>query len=374
ALSLHSADLTDPVFLFGAVHLVRFGSVLFSLFTADETPRLAPREGVAMTLKQFMIFAAVARHRNVTRASQELHISQPSVSQHLKLLEEGYKVKLFQKSNRGIVLTGPGNLFLNKITPILTLVDELERVFANGSKDSQVDSLVIGGTYGPAALLLPLLMGIFKRSYPHVELMLRSANRPYMERLVFFSEGDIALVTGRPTSSNLIVEPYRKEKLIAFVARNHPLASKRELSLSDFARVPLVIHGRKNSSNTVVSILQDLKRKGVEPVVAVRSESPDAVKTAVREKIGMGILYQDVLRRDLGRGEFISVKLSGLKLEAESFVIWHSDKPLSSAALGFLRLLRWWRTKQLEKVRDPKVVPDKSVFLEERLSQLRIQS
>jgi LysR family transcriptional regulator, transcriptional activator of the cysJI operon len=327
-----------------------------------------------MTLKQFMIFAAVARHRNVTRASQELHISQPSVSQHLKLLEEGYKVKLFQKSNRGIVLTGPGNLFLNKITPILTLVDELERVFANGSKDSQVDSLVIGGTYGPAALLLPLLMGIFKRSYPHVELMLRSANRPYMERLVLSSEVDIALVTGRPTSSNLIVEPYRKEKLIAFVARNHPLASKRELSLSDFARVPLVIHGRKNSSNTVVSILQDLKRKGVEPVVAVRSESPDAVKTAVREKIGMGILYQDVLRRDLGRGEFISVKLSGLKLEAESFVIWHSDKPLSSAALGFLRLLRWWRTKQLEKVRDPKVVPDKSVFLEERLSQLRIQS
>jgi hypothetical protein len=197
--------------------------------------------------------------------------------------------------------------------------------------------------------------------------------RPYMERLVLSSEVDIALVTGRPTSSNLIVEPYRKEELIAFVARNHPLASKRELSLSDFARVPLVIHGRKNSSNTVVSILQDLKRKGVEPVVAVRSESPDAVKTAVREKIGMGILYQDVLRRDLGRGEFISVKLSGLKLEAESFVIWHSDKPLSSAALGFLRLLRWWRTKQLEKVRDPKVVPDKRVFLEERLSQLRIQ-
>ena len=180
--------------------------------------------------------------------------------------------------------------------------------------------------------------------------MLRSANRPYMERRVLFSEVDIALVTGRPKSSNLIVEPYRKEKLIAFVARNHPLASKREPSLSDFARVPLVIHGRKNSSNTVVSILQDLKRKGVKPVVAVRSESPDAVKTAVREKIGMGILYQGVLRRDLGKGEFISVKLSGLKLEAESFVIWHSDRPLSSAALGFLPLLGWWRTKQLERL------------------------
>jgi len=107
--------------------------------------------------------------------------------------------------------------------------------------------------------------------------------------------------------------------------------------------------------------------------VAVRCESPDAVKTAVREKVGMGILYQDAVRHDLAKGEFISVRLSGLKLEGESFVIWHRDKPLSSTALGFLALLRWWRTKQLGNNRDPKVVLDKSVFLEERLFQLRIQ-
>src|SRR5262249_4697929 len=108
-----------------------------------------------MTLKQFMIFAAVARHLSVTRASQELHISQPSVSQHLKLLEEGYKVKLFQKSNRGIVLTGPGNLFLNKITPILTLVDELERVLLTDQKIprsilwSSVERMVLRHGYCP---------------------------------------------------------------------------------------------------------------------------------------------------------------------------------------------------------------------------------
>src|SRR5215467_4277126 len=209
-----------------------------------------------MTIKQFIIFAAVARHLNITRASQELHISQPSVSQHLKLLEEDYNVKLFKKSKRGIVLTGSGNLFLTKLTPILTQLDELKRTFANESTMSQVDSLVIGGTYGPSALLLPSLTGVFKRRYPHVELELRSANRPSIERLVLSSEVDLALVTGRPSSSNLIVEPYRKEKLVGFVARHHPLAGKRELSLTEFARVPLIIHGRKNSANTVADILR----------------------------------------------------------------------------------------------------------------------
>jgi len=326
-----------------------------------------PGKEFAMTLKQFMIFAAVARHLNVTRASQELHVSQPSVSQHLKLLEENYNVKLFHKSRRGIVLTGPGHLLLTKIIPILTLVDELGKIFANGSKDSEVDSLVIGGTYGPSALLLPSLMATFQRNYPRVELILRSTNRPHMERLVLSSEVDIALVTGRPTSSNLIVEPYRKEKLVAFVARNHAVASKRELSLADFARVPLVIHGTRNSSSTVVRMLRGLERKGLDPVVAVRCESPDAVKTAVRKKIGIGILYKDAVRHDLVKGEFIVVKLRGVKLEAESFVIRHRDKSPSAAALGFLRLLYSWRPKH-ENVMDPRITPDKNVFLDEELS------
>src|SRR5262244_4631744 len=298
-----------------------------------------------MTIKQFIIFSAVARHLNITRASQELHISQPSVSQHLKLLEEDYNVKLFTKSKRGIVLTESGNLFLTKLMPILAQLDELKKAFVNESTKSQVDSLVIGGTYGPSALLLPSLTGIFRRNYPRVELVLRSANRPYMERLVLSSEVDIALITGRPRSSNLVVEPYRKEKLVAFVARNHVVANKRELSVVDFARVPLVIHGTKNSSNKVVSTLRDLQRKGLDPVVAVRCESPDAVKTAVRKKIGIGILYQDAVRHDLAKGEFIGVKLRGVKLEAESFVIRHRDKSPSAAALGFLRLLYSWRTK-----------------------------
>ena len=324
-----------------------------------------------MTIKQFIIFATVARHLNITRASQELHISQPSVSQHLKLLAEDYNVKLFKKSKRGIVLTGSGNLFLTKLMPILAQLDELKRAFVE-STESQVDSLVIGGTYGPSALLLPSLTGVFKRSYPRVELELRSANRPYMERLVLSSEVDIALVTGRPGSSNLVVEPYRKEKLLAFVARNHPLVSKRELTLTDFARVPLIIHGRKNSANTVTGILQGLQEKGLEPVVAVRCESPDAVKTAVREKIGLGILYQDTVRRELGNGEFIHVKVHGLKLEAESFIIWHKDKPLSSAAWAFLGLLRWWRTKQQGNVIGARIAPAKSIPLERELSQVRI--
>ncbi len=321
-----------------------------------------------MTIKQFMIFATVSRHLNITRASQELHISQPSVSQHLKLLEEDYNVKLFKKSKRGIVLTGSGNLFLTKLMPILAQLDELKRAFSNESTVSQVDSLVIGGTYGPSALLLPSLTGVFKRSYPRVELELRSANRPYMERLVLSSEVDIALVTGRPSSSNLVVEPYRKEKLLAFVARNHPLASKRELSLAQFARVPLIIHGRKNSANTVTGILRSLQGKGLEPVVAMRCESPDAVKTAVREKIGLGILYQDTVRRELGNGEFIHVKVHGLKLDGESFIIWYKDKPLSSAAWAFLCLLRWWRTKQQRNMIGVRIAPAKSILLARELS------
>jgi DNA-binding transcriptional LysR family regulator len=96
--------------------------------------------------KQFMIFAAVAKHRNVTRASEELRISQPGVSQQLKLLEQNFGVKLFKRGGRGVDLTDAGRLFLDKITPIMSQVENLNKTFGPRSLAPKIHSLVVGGT------------------------------------------------------------------------------------------------------------------------------------------------------------------------------------------------------------------------------------
>ena len=298
-----------------------------------------------VVFKQLMIFAAVAKHRNVTRASQELHISQPGVSQQLKLLETNYGVKFFKRGGRGVELTDAGWLFLNKITPILTQVDELNRSFDSELLAPNVNSLAVGGTYSTSALVLPSLLGVFRKSHSRVGLTLRTGNRQFVESLLLASEIEIALVTGYPRSPQLIAEPYRRVRFVAVVAKNHPLARKRKMTLQELAKTPLVIRGGRNLRSTTESLLREIQKQGLRVNIVMRCEAPEAVKTAVAKRIGMGILSEDTVKAEIKKGDFKIVKLSDLKLEGESWIVYHRDKPLSPVALQFLRLLREWRDK-----------------------------
>jgi DNA-binding transcriptional LysR family regulator len=88
-----------------------------------------------MTLNQFSSFAAVAKHLSLTKASLELHVSQPSISQQLKQLEDHHGTQLYRRLSKGIEITEAGQLFLRKIMPILDQVAKLEgRIQAAGAK------------------------------------------------------------------------------------------------------------------------------------------------------------------------------------------------------------------------------------------------
>ena len=296
--------------------------------------------------KQFTIFAAVARHRNVTRASKELRISQPGVSQQLKLLEQNFGIKLFKRGGRGVDLTDAGWLFLNKITPILSQVEDLNKTFGSRILTPKIQSLVVGGTYGTSASLLPSILSLFRKRHPQVELTLRTGERRFVERLILASEIELAVIAGNPSSDRLIAEPYGRYKLVAIVAKNHPLAKKKKVSLRQLAGMPLVIRGGLTQKSTAEILLSGSQMQRAKLNIAMRCESPEAVKTAVREGMGIGILSEDTVKPEIKKGEFKIVKLSDLRLEGESWIVYRRDKSLSPVAADFLRLLRARRNQE----------------------------
>jgi DNA-binding transcriptional LysR family regulator len=301
--------------------------------------------GTFVSFKQFMIFAAVARHRNVTRASKELHLSQPGVSQQLKLLERDFGVKLLKRNGRGVDLTDAGWTFLNKITPILSQVEDLNRTFGAITLAPKVESLTVGGSYSTSATLLPSMLATFKKNHPRVDLALRTGNRRQIEQMLIASEIEVALVAGHPPSDRVIAEPFRRYKMTAIITKNHPLAKKSSVSALELAGMPLVIRGSPNRKSTTEDLLMGGPLHGVELNIALRCESPDAIKAAVRAGIGIGILYEDAVKAEINKGEFKIVKLSDLNLEGESWIVYRRDEGLMPAAVEFLRLLRAWRDK-----------------------------
>jgi DNA-binding transcriptional LysR family regulator len=295
-----------------------------------------------MSLRQFTAFATVASHLNITKAAQELRMSQPSLSKLLKGLEENYKITLFTRTGKGIELTDEGVDFLRHVEPILEQFQILEERFSAKLERKSASPLRVGGTYALSSSILSSLLAIFKKRFPDVEVVLRSNTAGILEQMILKGQLDLALTSILPRSPELTAEFCVLVKLVAFAAKSYPIANGKKLSLADLERIPLIIRDDGNRHGTTETSLIELRSSGYRPNIVMRCESPEAIKTAVSKKLGVGILYEDALKDAFTWGLFKKVHVSGLCLEGKTYILCHKQRPLSSSGEAFRKLLREW--------------------------------
>jgi DNA-binding transcriptional LysR family regulator len=300
-----------------------------------------------MTLHQLRIAIAIAAQGSVTKASQELHISQPSVSQQIKLLEQEYGFKLYVKNGKGIEFTPAGQQFIESAAQVLLQVDKLERDFKGISSHPNGGSLRVGGCYFTGVTLLPLALTAFKKMHPDVQLVLENEASAPIEKLVLESKVDIALIINPSYFPSLVYEPYREEKLVAVVSANHPLARRGTLTPKELAELPVVIKQGRKRPNIMDQFCNELGRQGLTISTALRVETPDAMKAAVKAGIGLGVFFREHVERDIKRGTLKVIKIPGVKFNwnFRSYIIYHKKHTLSPHASEFLSLLRQWPQK-----------------------------
>jgi DNA-binding transcriptional LysR family regulator len=294
-----------------------------------------------MTLHQLKVFQAVSQYLNITRASKELRISQPSVFQQVKSLEDSYGTKLYRKTARGIELTEEGRLFRLEVDEILRRIDRLEKRF-RVQPSSPAGRLIIGASHGPSASLIPSVLATFKSIHPHVQVTLKTKDSRGIEQLVAESRVELAVVTDVSQVKNspqFCIEPCRQEQLVPFVSTKHPFARKTRISLAELARQPLILKERSESKTR--ELLKQIEQRGFELNVFMECESAEAVKAAVMKGLGAGVLYRDHLNAEIRRGDLKILRIFDLKrIDSKSFILYKSDQPLSPNAQEFLGLLR----------------------------------
>jgi len=318
-----------------------------------------------MTLHQLKIVAAVARHRSITNAARELHISQPSVFQQVKSLEQSCGVKLYVKSGKGIELTPEGKKFEAEVREILQRIECLEENY-RPPLGVKREILSVGGSHAPSVSILPSLLGAFKKRYPDVQVILQTRSSRAIEFMVINGKIDLAVIT-HPSSDVVAYphEPFRNEKVVIFVSTGHRLAKKRRCNLHDIARQPLIIHqatsGRTGAAT--LDLLQHIEALGVAPNVMMECNSAEAVKSAVMERMGVGVLMAAHLSQEIRRGALKIVNVKDLAtLANQSMLIYQQEEKLTPKAREFLKMLRAAATPtDVANVAAPSDLPELSV-------------
>lgn len=291
---------------------------------------------MAFTLRQLQFFIAAAQAESVTGAARELSISQSSVTEAIRALEDDLGVQLFDRQARGLLITQKGSAFLRHARQILADVATARTAFAD--EDGPLSGrLSLGVTSLVAGYVLSDILQRFRRAFPHVELNVIEDNGDYLQHLLIGGELDVAVLL---TSSvrdrqalnveTLLVSPYR-----LWLPLGHPLSDQATIALDDLAGQPLI--------QLMVDEIEDSTRKlmgalAVKPEVAFRTRSVEAVRSLVATGAGLAILPSLVYRPWSLEGDRIGIRdISGDLPSVQVGLAWRRGAPLSSPAHHFIR-------------------------------------
>ncbi|WP_350333200.1 LysR substrate-binding domain-containing protein [Coralliovum pocilloporae] len=237
-----------------------------------------------MRYAQLRAFHYVAISGGFSKAAEALNLTQPGVSDQVRKLEDAYDVTLFRRQGRVTRLTELGHKLLQSTgrmfeaeAEALEILSET-RALRSGHLNLMSDS---------AGHILPIL-GRFQERYPQITLTLKSGNSPMIVDALFSFQADIGILADLPDDKSLYVQRLRSDPVIAFVAQDHPLAARTEVSLRELAAWPLIL--REPQSKTRKLYMDAAEQAGLEPHIAIEAEGREAVREIVATGVGYGVV------------------------------------------------------------------------------------
>lgn len=294
-----------------------------------------------MDLDQLRAFCAVARRRSFTRASEELHLSQPAVSRQVEALEASLGMSLFSRQGRRVALTEPGRRLLDYAERILGLVAQAERALAE-LRSLATGSLTIAASTTPGNYLLPAVLAAFQERHPGVEARLAVHPSADVERLTLAGQADLGVAATPLRSPGLHAFPYREDELLLIAPAGHPLAACREVGPAELAaaleRDCLLL--REPASATRRATEEHLRALGIRPRRLVEIGQTEAIKRAVAAGMGLSFASRQAVADALAAGGLAAPPGPAARIRRQIHFLLPKGARLSPAALAFVALAR----------------------------------
>lgn len=292
-----------------------------------------------MNLYHLRVFLKVAEYEHITRASEELVLSQPAVTKIIQNLEHEIGLELVERHGRRIVLTHAGHVLHTYARRMFALEREMEDVLAT-LRDVDVGDITLAANTTTGVYLLPAIVARFRRRYPQVQLHVTILNSHEIIDQVLNWVLDFGLVEGDPATlpSTLSVEVFSYDELILVVAPDHHWSSVQLLSPEALAEKELLLREQGSGIREVIEHTLSSYRVQITPLLVLPDN--EAIKQMVINGVGAAILSARAVQREIATGDLVRVPLQGLDLQPQISLVRRVDKQLSRAAQAFCQLLQ----------------------------------
>ncbi|MGI6357728.1 MAG: LysR substrate-binding domain-containing protein [Bacillota bacterium] len=292
-----------------------------------------------MEIAQLKTFLTVARHGNLTKAADILHLSQPTVTRQLQRLELWSGMPLFERQGRRTTLTSAGEILHSYAEQVMQALDSCEAAFLDLRKGRR-GRLLLGAGLTTTAFTLPEIIWQYKRKLPDIDLSIRTGTTQEILQLVLERQIDIGFVTSPVKHPDCLVTPLYNDDIVLVSDSTLPLAGI-SISLEELGSLPLILYAPSGFRSFVEDALH---RNGVVPRVALELDSIEGIKRMVQANLGYAFVPRSAVAEQLQAGHLVEVPVRGLPpLSRQTSTIRLRSRTPSVATREFLQALaqRW---------------------------------
>jgi DNA-binding transcriptional LysR family regulator len=296
-----------------------------------------------MDLRQLEVFSGVYELRSFSRTASALRLTQSTVSEHVRLLEEELGTRLFDRLSRETVPTRAGELLYGYAKQMLALRAEARQ--ALGEFLGQVTgNLLVGGSTIPGEYVLPAVIGRFRERHPRVSITLQISDTRGIVQAVLEGQVDVGVVGADPSGRGLEVKPLMPDELVLVVPAGHPWQGRATVTLDELRTEPLIVREPGSGSRqTLEEALEAAGRSLLDMRVVAEMGSTSAIKQAIKAGIGVSVMSSRAVEDECRLGLLDCIKFQDLPVKRQFYVITHASRsrsPLCRAFLDFLETCR----------------------------------
>ena len=293
-----------------------------------------------MDIHRLMVFCKVIDLQSFTRAAEAVSLSQPTVSEHIRALEESLGEKLVDRLGRETLPTPAGKVLYRYAREIIQLRDKAVQAIGK-FKGNLSGSLHVGASTIPGTYILPRLVGNFKTSYPEIQITLKIGSSGEIVQKLLNGHVEFGMIGARWDEKRVSLEEVYSDELVLAVYKGHPWEGRESVELNELAGMPFVM--RERSSGTRMVMAQALDAAGFAPSllnVVAEMGSTEAIREAVKARIGISIISSYAVKEDVERNSLYVVPLKRICIRRPFFLAQRKNRELSPLCSAFLEHLR----------------------------------
>ena len=278
-----------------------------------------------------MLLEAVARNSSFTRASEELHLTQPAVSTQIKRLEEEVGMPLFEHLGKKIFLTAAGRemyafsrTIAQQFTDIRTVLEEMKGI-QRGNLNIAVTST--------AKYFAPYLLAAFCKKHTGITVNLNITNRETILQELTDNIPDMAIMGSPPKGTPLVANSFLSNPLVVIAPPDHPLVGSSRILLHKLLEESFIVRERGSGTRNAIEFF--LEQHGQRMTATMEMSRNEAIKHAVMAGLGLGIVSMHTLEMEFKLGRLAVLNVEGFPILKDWYVVHREGKRFSAAAEAF---------------------------------------